>query len=45
MGPSQHLEDRSVGKWELREADVVMNEELASALCAPGRSLKMQVEN
>ena len=26
------------GEWEVREADAVMSEELASALCAPGRS-------
>ena len=26
------------GDWEVREADAVMSEELASALCAPGRS-------
>lgn len=25
------------GEWEVREADAVMSEELASALCAPGR--------
>lgn len=32
------LRGQERGEWEVRAADAVTSEELASALCAPGRS-------